>query len=93
MSSEQEDEEQKLILLKSIFDFVEDVLTTEIDPLHQYVVLKEGNTTVYHIPNMIFMNFDISEIKKRYSHFDWQLDSRCSYCKVTTVLRETKLLS
>jgi len=68
--------------------FILDNLIIEVDPLEKYIQSKDGNTTVYHIPVSVFMNFDLKEIKKHYSHFDWLWDSRWSYYKVTTESRE-----
>jgi len=79
--------EDKNILVKFLLDRI-----IEADPLEKYIYHRSGNTTIYHIPNNIFMNFDLTEIKKHYSHFSWQLDSRWTYCEVTTELRQRNLL-
>jgi hypothetical protein len=62
------------------------------DPLSKYIYSKKGNVTIYHIPNSVFMNFDIPQIKKHYSHFSWQTDSRWNYYEVCTELRDLKQL-
>lgn len=83
-----ESDEQSLILFKALAELLSPV---DVDPLQQYVVSKNGNTTIYNIPVNVFMNFDLKEIKKHYSHFDWLYDFRWSYYKVTTELRDNRL--
>lgn len=75
-----------------LIKFLMDRLLIEVDPLDKYIYQKTDSTTIYHIPTSIFMKFDLAEIKKHYSHFSWQLDSRWSYYEVTTELRQSKQL-
>lgn len=58
----------------------------EVDPLSQYIVSRYGKHITYLIPCTIFLDFNFTELRKKFSSFEVELRSGKQYYKVTVTI-------
>lgn len=77
-------------LTKKLFETAIEVSTnTEVgfsDPLSQYIIYRSGKNITYHIPNDVYLNFNFTELRKRFSAFEVELRSSKQYYQVKVQL-------